>query len=122
MLRSGVSKVSGVDKVSRVSESAGRRRAGRWPAVMSAASCASSGEDPEAWFPHSTDVSEARREAAGAIAVCGICVARECCLELSLRHWDIGQFGVWGGLVPAEREALRRTHRVRHARTATARG
>jgi hypothetical protein len=26
---------------------------------------------------------------------------------LSLRHWDIGQHGVWGGLVPAERGALR---------------
>jgi len=30
------------------------------------------------------------------------------CLELSLRHWDIGQHGVWGGLVPADRAALRR--------------
>jgi hypothetical protein len=105
MLRSGVSKVSGV------------RRAGRWPAVMSAASCAKSGEDPDAWFPHSTNVTEARREAAGAIAVCDICVARACCLELSLRYWDIGQYGVWGGLVPAEREALRRKRRVRHAGT-----
>jgi hypothetical protein len=30
------------------------------------------------------------------------------CLALSLRHWDIGQHGVWGGLVAAERAALRR--------------
>src|SRR5216683_4742939 len=29
-------------------------------------------------------------------------------LALSLRHWDIGQHGVWGGLVAAERAALRR--------------
>lgn len=28
--------------------------------------------------------------------------------RLSLRHWDTGQHGVWGGLVPAERAALRR--------------
>jgi hypothetical protein len=27
---------------------------------------------------------------------------------LSLRHWGIGQHGIWGGLVPAERAALRR--------------
>ena len=30
------------------------------------------------------------------------------CLELSLRHWDIGQHGIWGGLVPADRARLRR--------------
>jgi hypothetical protein len=29
------------------------------------------------------------------------------CLALSLRHWEIGQHGVWGGLVAAERAALR---------------
>jgi hypothetical protein len=32
---------------------------------------------------------------------------RGACLELALRHWTIGQHGVWGGLVPAERAALR---------------
>jgi hypothetical protein len=29
------------------------------------------------------------------------------CLTLSLRHWDIGQHGVWGGLVAADRARLR---------------
>jgi len=104
-----------------VSGGAGVRRAGPWPAAMSAASCARSGEDPDAWFPDSADVSEARRQAAGAIAVCDICLARACCLELSLRNWDIGQHGVWGGLVPAERETLRRKRRVRHAETGSVR-
>ena len=32
--------------------------------------------------------------------------AREC-LELALRNWAVGQHGVWGGTVPAERERLR---------------
>jgi Transcription factor WhiB len=86
--------------------------------MISEASCARSGEDPDAWFPRSRDVSEARREAAGAIAVCDICLARASCLELSLRDWDIGQYGVWGGLVPAERETLRRKRRVRPATAA----
>jgi hypothetical protein len=85
---------------------------------MSAASCARSSKDPDEWFPHSAGVTEARREAAAAIAVCHSCLARASCLELSLLHWDIGQYGVWGGLVPAEREALRRKRRVRHAGTA----
>ena len=30
------------------------------------------------------------------------------CLELSLRHWDTGQHGVWGGLVATDRAHLRR--------------
>jgi hypothetical protein len=30
------------------------------------------------------------------------------CLTLSLQHWDIGQHGVWGGLVAADRARLRR--------------
>jgi hypothetical protein len=33
---------------------------------------------------------------------------RGACLELSLRRWTIGQHGVWGGLVAADRAALRR--------------
>jgi hypothetical protein len=39
--------------------------------------------------------------------VCTTCLVRAECLELSLRHWDIGQHGVWGGLVAAERAAWR---------------
>ena len=35
------------------------------------------------------------------------CPVRSQCLALSLRHWDIGQYGVWGGLVAAERAGLR---------------
>jgi hypothetical protein len=47
------------------------------------------------------------REAAGAIAVCAACPVREECLELALRNWAVGQHGVWGGTVQAERERLR---------------
>ena len=64
--------------------------------------------DPDEWFPVSTDAEAARREAAGALATCMTCPVRGACLELSLRHWTIGQHGVWGGLVAADRAALRR--------------
>ena len=64
--------------------------------------------DPDEWFPVSTEAEAARREAAGAIAICTACPVRGGCLELSLRHWTIGQHGVWGGLVAADRAALRR--------------
>jgi hypothetical protein len=46
-------------------------------------------------------------EAARAIAVCEACPVSAECLELSLRHWSVGQHGVWSGLVTAERVALR---------------
>ena len=72
------------------------------------ARCADGTLDPDEWFPVSTEAEAARREAAGAIAICTACPVRGACLELSLRHWTIGQHGVWGGLVAADRAALRR--------------
>src|SRR6516225_3018977 len=81
---------------------------GSWAQVIRHARCADSGLDPEAWFPVSAKPAAARREAAAAIAVCTICLVRVQCLKLSLRHWDIGQHGIWGGLVAADRARLRR--------------
>jgi hypothetical protein len=79
-----------------------------WARVTRYARCADSGLDPDQWFPVNLDPARARREAAAAIAVCTSCLVRGECLVLSLRHWDIGQHGVWGGLVPADRARLRR--------------
>jgi hypothetical protein len=81
-----------------------------WARVIRQARCANSGLDPDEWFPVSIEPAQARHEAAAAIAVCTICLVRAQCLELSLRHWDIGQHGVWGGLVAADRARLR--HRL----------
>ncbi|MBV9857435.1 MAG: WhiB family transcriptional regulator [Streptosporangiaceae bacterium] len=73
------------------------------------ARCADSGLDPEEWFPLSADVSRARAQAASAIALCTICPVRAECLEFALRQWfGAGGDGVWGGLVAAERRAIRR--------------
>jgi hypothetical protein len=82
-----------------------------WVRVIRNARCTGSGLDPDEWFPVSAEMDKARHEAAAAIAVCSTCLVRPECLALSLRHWDIGQHGVWGGLVAAERAALpRRRH------------
>jgi len=89
-----------------------------WARVISHARCADGTHDPEQWFPVSVQIEKARHEAAAAIAVCAICPVRAQCLALSLRHWDIGQHGIWGGLVAAERAAVRRllrAHMARHA-------
>ena len=78
-----------------------------WVRVIRHARCADSCLDPDQWFPVSMGIDKARQEAAAAITVCTACLVRAECLVLSLRHWDIGQHGVWGGLVAAERAALR---------------
>jgi WhiB family redox-sensing transcriptional regulator len=79
-----------------------------WARVAGQARSAGSGLDPDQWYPVSTESAQACHEAAAAIAVCAGCPVRAQCLELSLRHWDIGQHGVWGGLVATDRADLRR--------------
>jgi hypothetical protein len=76
--------------------------------VTRQARCTDSGLDPDQWYPVSIEPAQARHEAAAAIAICASCPVRAQCLELSLRHWDIGQHGVWGGLVATDRAHLRR--------------
>ena len=80
-----------------------------WLRVIRDARCADASLDADQWFPISAEAGQARQEAAAAIAICATCSVRAQCLALSLRHWDIGQHGVWGGQVPAERAALRRS-------------
>jgi hypothetical protein len=91
-------------------------RAGLWALVIRHARCSDGRLDPDQWFPVSADPGRARQEAAAAIAICTTCPVRGHCLTLSLRHWDIGQHGVWGGLVAADRARLRR--RVSASQTA----
>ena len=88
--------------------------------VTEQAACSASGLDPDAWYPVSGPAEDARREAAAAIAVCAGCRVRDECLELALRSGTVGQHGVWGGVVPAERERLR-TGRVAQLTRALAR-
>ena len=85
-----------------------------WAQVARYARCADSGLGPDEWFPVSIEPARARHEAAAAIAVCTGCPVRAQCLELSLRHWGIGQHGVWGGLIAADRARLRRQWPANH--------
>jgi WhiB family redox-sensing transcriptional regulator len=89
-----------------------------WARVAGQARCADSGLDPDQWYPVSIEPARARHEAAAAIAVCARCPVRAWCLELSLRHWDIGRHGVWGGLVATDRADLRRRRPAGHRGTA----
>jgi len=91
-----------------------------WLLVAEQGACSTSGLSPDAWYPatgsaetsakhdaSATRDTSAKRQTAAALAVCGACPVRQECLELSLRNWTLGQHGVWGGTVPAERERLR---------------
>jgi len=79
-----------------------------WALVIKHAQCSDGRLDPDQWFPVSADPGQARQEAAAAIAICTTCPVRGHCLTLSMQHWDIGQHGVWGGLIAADRARLRR--------------
>ena len=79
-----------------------------WARVIRNARCADASLDADQWFPVSVEADRARQEAAAAIAICSTCMVHAQCLALPLRDWDIGQHGVRGGLVAAERAALRR--------------
>ena len=73
------------------------------------AGCADTRLDPDEWYPVAAKAARARSEAARALAVCASCPVRAECLELSLRAWSgAGQHGIWGGLVEADRNSLRR--------------
>jgi hypothetical protein len=51
---------------------------------------------------------QACAEAASALALCAVCPVRAECLEFSMRQWgEVGRHGVWGGLLEAERAAVR---------------
>jgi hypothetical protein len=96
-----------------------------WAQVIRHARCADSSLHPDAWFPVSVEPAKARLEAAAAITVCASCPVRDQCLALSLRHWDIGQHGTWGGLIAADRARMRRARSADHSRrrkTAVVRG
>jgi hypothetical protein len=85
------------------------RDQGAWARLAAQARCADADIDADRWFPVNPKPARARREAADAIAVCDDCPVRAQCLAWSLEHWTVGQHGVWGGLVPAERAVLRRS-------------
>jgi Transcription factor WhiB len=73
------------------------------------ARCSGPAADPDEWFPVAAVETAARSEAQRALALCAACPVRGECLELSLRQWrTIGKHGIWGGLVEAERAAVRR--------------
>lgn len=59
--------------------------------------------DVDAWWPDKKD--EQRPAAQGAVTDCLSCPARVACLDYALAADE--RFGIWGGMLPAERGATR---------------
>lgn len=67
-------------------------------------------DDPDIFFPAVHD----QQAAAKARQVCGCCPVRDQCLEYAFANDE--RHGIWGGLDPAERAALKRSRRDRARR------
>lgn len=61
------------------------------------------GSDPDMFFPESKD----KRYAKDALAVCRRCEVKDDCLDHAIENDE--KYGIWGGMTPAERDALSRT-------------
>lgn len=59
------------------------------------------GQDTDGWFPDDLDTLDT----ALAVAVCETCAVCQVCLAYALLGQEAE--GIWGGLTPAERSALR---------------
>lgn len=64
------------------------------------------GEDPAIFYPTGRG-EPLTRAIQAAKTICGGCPVREACLRAAIDHGE--QYGIWGGLTPAERR--QHTHR-----------
>ena len=72
-------------------------------------------DDTDAWFPFGREGSPGfERLAALPRAICGTCPVREKCLTWALQSGI--DDGIWGGLDPVQRRALRHREAARKAR------
>ena len=72
------------------------------------ARCVAPANDPDEWFPATSEPAKARVQSSQALALCATCAVRAECLELALRHWgDAGQHGIWGGTLESQRRGMR---------------
>jgi len=61
--------------------------------------------DPELFFATSKD-PKSLAQTATAVAICGVCSVRTACLTMAIV--TDARYGVWGGMIPVERDRVRR--------------
>jgi WhiB family transcriptional regulator, redox-sensing transcriptional regulator len=82
-----------------------------WDSWTAQAACRD--HDPELFFPEGK-YPEGRPETGVAKAICAGCPVIDKCLEYALTHPAAAAFGIWGGLLPDERLAVRSRRRALH--------
>lgn len=68
------------------------------PSWQEQGTCQTQDVDPEIFYP------DAAADAPRAIAVCGSCPVQTVCLIWAMAHKE--QYGIWGGMTPADRRRL----------------
>ena len=76
---------------------------------MEHGACNDPATNPEWWWPDSGDTSKGNTPMA--LNICGHCNVRDLCLDYALQHKE--REGIWGGLLPAARNAMAATLRYR---------
>ena len=73
--------------------------------------CRNEAYDPEWWWPERGDADHG--DTPIALRICLTCPVKDLCLDYALQHKE--REGVWGGLMPAARQALAASRRIRKA-------
>lgn len=73
--------------------------------------CRSPQYDADWWWPDSGDADKGNTPMA--LNLCGQCDVRDLCLDYAIQHKE--REGIWGGLLPAARNALAAARRIRKA-------
>ncbi len=76
---------------------------------MQHGACRNPAYHPEWWWPESGDSSKGKTPVA--LNICGACDVRDLCLDYAIQHKE--REGIWGGLLPAARNALAASLRYR---------
>ena len=73
--------------------------------------CRSPQYDADWWWPDRGDADHGNTPIA--LNICGYCKVRDLCLDYAIQHQE--REGIWGGLLPAARNALAAARRIRRA-------
>ena len=78
---------------------------------MEHGACRNGAYDPEWWWPDTAHPDKGNTPLA--LNICGHCKVRDLCLDYAIQHKE--REGIWGGLLPAARNALAAARRTRKA-------
>lgn len=78
---------------------------------MEHGACKNPAYDPEWWWPDTSHTDKGNTPLA--LNICGTCKVRDLCLDYAIQHKE--RDGIWGGLLPAARNALAAARRTRKA-------